>query len=196
MRITYELFEDRSYQYIFELYYDVIDGLEYVDWGGIPGINLNHRVTQYGRVNMTPVFISERSFSPNRVHFKQEVQEANLTYLHRLKWLINTNTIYTGDKLVVQDTHCNNFHKISNLSRQWHVLSILQLLGMRLPIVIDGKTFEMSDGSVLIKAFLIEYEFLSSKRKKNQRDGQLSDKREEQNQLVYPSQYWQRYKNN
>lgn len=172
-RITYELFEDESYQYIFEPYYDVIDGLEYVDWGGIPGINLSHRLTQYWRVNMTPVFISERSPSPNRVNLMQELQEANLTYLNRLKWLINTNTIYTGDKLVVQDTHFNNFHKISNLSGQWHALSILQLLGMRLPIVIDGKTFEMSDRSTLIKAFLIEYEFLSSKRKRNQRDGQL-----------------------
>jgi len=30
-RITYELFEDESYQYMVEPYYDVIDGLEHVD---------------------------------------------------------------------------------------------------------------------------------------------------------------------
>ncbi len=174
--ITYELYEDESYQYIFEPYYDVINGLEHVDWGGIPGIDLSKRLTQYYRVCMIPVFISERTPSPNRVNLIQELQEANITYLNRLAWLINTDTVYTGDSLVVQKTGFNNFFGISSQSAQWHALSVLQLLGMRLPIGIDGKAFADSDRSTLIKTFLIEYEFLSAKRKKNQREGQLQAK--------------------
>lgn len=44
---------------------------------------------------------------------------------------------------------------------------------MRLPIVLDGISFPGSDRGALIKAFIIEYEFLSSKRIRAQREGQL-----------------------
>jgi len=172
-RITYELYEDESYQYIFKPYYDVIDGLEHVDWGGIPGIDLSKRLVQYYRVGMIPVFISERTPSANRVNLTEELQQANLTYLNRLEWLINTDTIYTGDRLVVEKSGFNNFSGISTRSAQWHALSALQLLGMRLPIILDGKVFTDSERSTLIKTFLIEYEFLSAKRKRNQLEGQL-----------------------
>ena len=172
-RITYELYENESYQYIFEPYYDVIDGLEHVAWSGIPGIDLSRRLNQYYRVGMIPVFISERTPSANRVNLAEELQKVNLTYLNRLEWLIKTDTVYTGDKLVVQESGFNNFYGISTRSAQWHALSALQMLGMRLPIVIDGKVFSDSERTTLIKAFLIEYEFLSAKRKTNQREGQL-----------------------
>jgi len=172
-RISYELFEDESYQYVFEPYYDVIDGLEDVDWGGIPGIDLTKRQKKYYRVGMTPVFISERTPPPNRVNLQQELKDANLEYLNSLEWLINTDTVYSGDKLVVENDGFNSFSGISDQSAQWHALSILQLLGMRRPIDIDGRLFNDSDRSVLIKTFLIEYEFLSSKRKENQSRGQI-----------------------
>ncbi|MBI9094084.1 MAG: recombinase family protein [Sphaerochaeta sp.] len=175
-RITYELFEDESYQYIFEPYYDVIDGLEHVDWGGIPGIEMTNRQKQYYRTSMIPVFISERTPSANRVNLQEELREANLEYLDRLEWLINTDTVYSGDSLVVKKDGFNSFSGISKRSAQWHALSILQLLGMRQPIEIDGKLFKDSDRSLLIKTFLIEYEFLSTKRKENQNIGQLQAK--------------------
>ena len=122
---------------------------------------------------MIPVFISERTPSANRVNLTEELQNANLSYLNRLQWLINTDTVYTGDKLIVEQSEFNNFSSISTQSAQWHALSALQLLGMRHPIVIDGKAFPDSDRPTLIKAFLIEYEFLSAKRKTKQREGQL-----------------------
>jgi len=122
---------------------------------------------------MIPVFMRERTPSANRVNLAEELQKANLTYLNRLEWLIRTDTVYTGDKLVVQESGFNNFSGISTRSAQWHALSALQLLGMRSPIVIDGIAFADSDRTTLIKAFLIEYEFLSTKRKTNQREGQL-----------------------
>ena len=175
-KITYELYEDESYQYIFEPYYDVIDGLEHVGWGGIPGIDLSRRLEQYYRVCMIPVFISERTPSANRVNLAEELQTANLTYLNRLEWLIKTDTVYTGDKLVVQELGFNNFSGISPRSAQWHALSVLQMLGMRSSIVIDGKVFADSERTTLIKAFQIEYVFLSTKRKTNQREGQLQAK--------------------
>ncbi|MHC1692565.1 MAG: hypothetical protein AB9828_06045 [Sphaerochaetaceae bacterium] len=172
-RITNELFEDESYQYIFEPYYDVIDGLEHVDWGGIPGIDLSKRQEKYYRVGMIPTFISERTPPANRVNLQEELRSANLEYLNSLQWLINTNTVYSGDKLLVKKDGFNGFTGISKRSAQWHALSILQLLGMRLPIDIDGRRFGDGDRSTLIKAFLIEYEFLSAKRRENQSRGQL-----------------------
>ena len=172
-RISYELFEDESYQYIFEPYYDVIDGLEHVDWGGIPGIDLTKRLEKYYRVRMTPVFISERTPPPNRANLQQELKDANLEYLNSLEWLINTDTVYSGDRLVVKKNGFNSFSNISKQSAQWHALSILQLLGMRQPIDIDGKIFNDSDRSILIKTYIIEYEFLSAKRKESQNRGQI-----------------------
>lgn len=172
-KIIYELFEDESYQYIFEPYYDVADGLEPVDWGGIPGIDLTLRRERYYRVGVIPAFISERTPAPNRVNLQEELRRANLDYLNRLQWLINTDTVYTGDKLVVQQDGFNNFTGFSNKSAQWHALSVLQLLGMRLPIDIHGTHFSELERSTLIKAYLIEYEFLATKRRQQQSRGQL-----------------------
>jgi len=121
---------------------------------------------------MTPVFISERTPPPNRANLQQELKDANLEYLYSLEWLINTDTVYSGDRLVVKKDGYNSFSGISRQSAQWHALSILQLLGMRQPIDIDGKLFNDSDRSILIKTFIIEYEFLSAKRKENQSLGQ------------------------
>lgn len=171
-RITYELFEDESYQYIFEPYYDVVEGLEAVDWGGIPGIDLTLKKDRYYRVGVIPTFISERTPAPNRVNLQQELQSSNLDYLNRLQWLINTETIYSGDNLVVRQEGFNNFTGISTKSAQWHALSILQLLGMRPPIDIHGTHFSDQERSTLIKAYLIEYEFLATKRRVNQKKGQ------------------------
>jgi hypothetical protein len=175
-KITYELFEDESYQYIFEPYYDVIDGLACIDWGGIPGIDLELRRERYYRVGVIPTFISERIPSPNRVNLKEELQRANLDYLNRLQWLINTDTVYTGDKLVVQQEGFNNFTGLSTKSAQWHALSVLQLLGMRLSIDIDGIYFFDQERSTLIKVYLNEYEFLATKRRQRQNIGQMEAK--------------------
>jgi len=175
-KITYELFEDESYQYIFEPYYDVIDGLVFIDWGGIPGIDLDLRRERYYRVGVIPTFISERTPSPNRVNLKEELQRANLDYLNRLQWLINTDTVYTGDKLVVQQEGFNNFTGFSTKSAQWHALSVLQLLGMRLSIDIDGIHFFNQERSTLIKVYLNEYEFLATKRRQRQNVGQMEAK--------------------
>lgn len=175
-RITYELFEDESYQYIFAPYYDVVDGLQAVDWGGIPGIDLSLKRDCYYRVGVIPTFISERTPSPNRANLQEELRRANLDYLNRLQWLINTDTVYTGDKLVVQQDGFNNFNGLSTKSAQWHALSILQLLGMRLPIDIHGTHFSDHERSTLIRAYLIEYEFLATKRRQRQFIGQLEAK--------------------
>ncbi|ADY14299.1 recombinase family protein [Sphaerochaeta globosa] len=124
-------------------------------------------------MGVIPTFISERTPAANRVNLQEELRRANLDYLNRLQWLINTDTIYTGDKLVVQQDGFNNFTGLSIKSAQWHALSILQLLGMRLPIDIHGTHFSELERSTLIKAYLIEYEFLATKRRQQQSRGQL-----------------------
>ncbi|HKL59745.1 MAG TPA: hypothetical protein VJ863_07595 [Sphaerochaeta sp.] len=76
--------------------------MEHVDWGSIPGIDLAKRLARYYRLGMIPVFVSERTPSPNRVNLAEELQSVCLTNLNRLAWLIKADTIYTGDKLVVE----------------------------------------------------------------------------------------------
>jgi len=56
---------------------------------------------------------------------------------------------------------------------QWHALSVRQLLGMRLPIDINGILFTDQERSTLIKAYLIEYEFLATKRRVQQKRGHM-----------------------
>ncbi|MEA4866030.1 MAG: hypothetical protein VB088_11630 [Sphaerochaeta sp.] len=107
------------------------------------------------------------------MNLKEELERANLDYLNRLQGLINTDTVYTGDKLVVEQDGFNNFTGFSTKSAQWHALSVLQLLGMRLPIDIHGTRFGEQERSTLIKAYLIEYEFLATKRRVQQKRGQL-----------------------
>jgi len=171
-RITYERYDDEGYQYVFEPYYDVIDGLCDIDYGGIPGIDLSLRKIKYYRVDTTPVFISERTPSETRVDVRNLIMEAGLEYLNRLEWLVKTDHSYSGDRLVVKNIDFNNFTGINEVESQWYALSILKMLGMRQPITILGKTFPDHLRAPFIRLYLLEYDLLSRKRLANQRIGQ------------------------
>src|SRR5690554_3749077 len=67
-KFTYELFENESFQYIFEPFYDVLDAFDNLE---IPGIDLSLRSKEYIRANLTPVFVSERVPPKNRVNINE-----------------------------------------------------------------------------------------------------------------------------
>ncbi len=99
--IEYKEYEDNSYVYTIMPYYPVIDFIPPAVFQGIPGIDLDLRKDSYERKNMVPVFISERTPSPQRENLTEMLEEVNMNYLNRLEWLIRSNLKYSGDNYYV-----------------------------------------------------------------------------------------------
>lgn len=100
--ITYTVWEDDSFEYVFEPNYLVIDLLTTPDFQGIPGLDLSLRKQRYVRRNRVPTFIEERSPAPNREDLWDLLDEHGMDHLNRLEWLIRTRMRYGGDNLYVQ----------------------------------------------------------------------------------------------
>lgn len=101
-RIEYQTFFNEEYQYIFTPYWDVIDGLGADVFQGIPGIKMELRLEKYYRVNMQPVFITERSPSKNREDLWELMASVGLDYYDRFEWLIRTPLTCGNDNLIVE----------------------------------------------------------------------------------------------
>lgn len=98
-KLTYELYANESYQYIFEPYYDILDAFPNLD---IPGIDLTLREKQYYRSNMTPIFISERTIPKNRVNLREELDASNIDYYQPFLLTLDSKKIYGGDQLTLK----------------------------------------------------------------------------------------------
>ena len=101
-KIEYQTFFNEEYQYIFTPYWDVIDALDSSVFQGIPGISMELRLEKYYRVNMQPVFITERSPSKNREDLWELLEEVGLDYYDRFEWLIRTDLRCGNDNLIVE----------------------------------------------------------------------------------------------
>lgn len=101
-KIEYQHFEDESFQYIISPFWDVIDGLPAGTFHGIPGIKMELRLEHYYRVNYTPVFITERTPSPEREDMWELMESVGLDYYDRLEWLIRTPLRSGNDNLIVE----------------------------------------------------------------------------------------------
>ncbi len=101
-KIEYQTFFNEEYQYIITPYWDVIDGLDYDVFQGIPGITMELRLEKYYRVNMQPVFITERSPSRNREDLWELMASVGLDYYDRFEWLIRTPLRCGNDNLIVE----------------------------------------------------------------------------------------------
>lgn len=101
-KIEYQHFFNEEYQYIITPYWDVIDGLDYDVFQGIPGITMELRLEKYYRVNMQPVFITERSPSKNREDLWELLESVGLDYYDRFEWLIRTPLRCGNDNLIVE----------------------------------------------------------------------------------------------
>lgn len=164
-KITYEVFIDGSFQYSIEPYYDVIDGLPVSIFQGIPGIDLDKRLPLYYRVNMTPVYVSERSPEPNRVGLQALLKEVGMDHLNRLEWMIRTKRTYMGDNFVTKPLGFDNDTGFDPSNLYAREASILRMLGMRKAIVIDGVTFNSSDRPALLKSHILDYERMEKARR-------------------------------
>ena len=176
-KIAYEVFADGSFQYSFFPYYDVIDALPSSCFQGIPGVNLDRRLAVYYRVNMTPVYVSERSPEPSRVNLQSLLKEAHMAYLNRLEWMIKTNHSYTGDRLVTKPFGFDNYAGMDQTYKYARSVSVLKMLGMRLPILIDGVSFSDGDRTVLLKSHFLDYERVNAQRSKAIEAGQQKAKK-------------------
>ncbi|MHB1485551.1 MAG: recombinase family protein [Saccharofermentanales bacterium] len=101
-KIEYQHFDDESFQYIISPFWDIIDGLPPRVFQGIPGINMEKRFENYYRANYVPVFITERSPSPNREDLWELMKSVGLDYYDRMEWLIRTPMRAANDNLIVE----------------------------------------------------------------------------------------------
>ena len=101
-RIDYEHFDTEEYQYIITPFWAIIDTLPAAIFQGIPGIDMDLRLEHYYRVNMEPVFITERTPGRNRVDLWELLDDVGLTYYDRLEWLIRTDLRAAVDNLIVE----------------------------------------------------------------------------------------------
>lgn len=101
-RIRYIENDTGDFKYIFTPNYSEIDALGKEAFDGIPGLSLSRRKTYYTRSNRTPVFISERVPANNREDVRQLFVQDGMEGKSKLEWLINTQTRYSGDRLIVR----------------------------------------------------------------------------------------------
>ncbi|MFA7589140.1 MAG: hypothetical protein WCY22_02135, partial [Acholeplasmataceae bacterium] len=68
----------------------------------IPGIDLTLRQGLYYRVNLTPVFISERVTPKNRVNLRDELLEQKMDYYQPFLLALDSPRVYGGDRLTLK----------------------------------------------------------------------------------------------
>ncbi|MCI1734380.1 MAG: hypothetical protein LKM30_01410 [Bacilli bacterium] len=164
-KITYEIFIDDSFQYSIQPYYDVIDGLPVSIFQGIPGIDIDKRLPIYYRVNMTPVYVTERSPEPNRVGLEDLLKEVGMDHLNRLEWMLRTKRTYMGDNFVTKPLGFDNDPGFDNANLYAREASILRMLGLRKPIVIDGTAFTDAERPTLLKSHILDYQRMERARR-------------------------------
>lgn len=101
-KIEYQTFFNKEYQYIITPYWDVIDGLDFSIFQGIPGIPMEFRQETYYRVNVQPVFITERSPSQDREDLCDLMEAVGLDHYDRFEWLMRTSLHCGNDNLIVE----------------------------------------------------------------------------------------------
>lgn len=102
-KLEYTEFENGEYAYVFTPHYQTMDLLTSDVFQGIPGLDIDLRCERYVRENLVPVFIEERTPSPNREDLWDLLNECNMTYLNRLEWLTKTKRQYIGDGLYCEE---------------------------------------------------------------------------------------------
>jgi hypothetical protein len=156
-KLTYELFENESFQYVFEPYYDVIDGFDHLD---IPGLDLSLRKPVYFRVNMTPVFVSERVPPKNRANLRDELKEEGLDYYSPFLFLLDSKRTYGGDRLSLksQDYYDQRISRLKDTDDIYKTISnTLRRLAARLEFKIGSLQVNEANRTVLIRNYIHLY---------------------------------------
>lgn len=100
--LSYELNENGTFKYSFKPNYNVIRLLEGEDFGGIPGLNLDLKKSEYVRT-IIPVFISERVPQKNREGYDEILMKMGMSFMDPILYLIKTDEHYCGDTLFVKE---------------------------------------------------------------------------------------------
>lgn len=199
-RITYESFDNEEFQYIITPFWEIVDTLPASIFQGIPGIDMSLRLEHYYRVNYVPVFMTERTPSPNREDLWELLDSVNLAYYDRLEWLIRTDLRAACDNLIVErGRDASKVEKISNRCELNHfieegqygdeiIIESLNLLGrnstectktlnrlmhygIALSSLKEGLKLSVEDYKGFLPIFATMYKLDREKRKSVQRDG-------------------------
>ena len=101
-RIDFERFDEQNFQYVFTPKWGVIDALPPMIFQGIPGLDMDLRLERYYRVNMTPVFITERTPGQNREDLWELLESVEMDYYDRFEWMLRTKMRCGTDNLIVE----------------------------------------------------------------------------------------------
>lgn len=168
-KLTYELFENESFHYIFEPYYDVLSNLK-VD---IPGIDLTLKLKYYYRTNFTPVFISERITPKNRVNLREELLEQGFDYYQPFLLALDSKRRYSGDNLSLKsdDFFTKNVLPIEKTKDLYKKIpSTLKNLAARNDFIIDGTEINDNNRKEYLTIYLKLYENISAYYKEKSQD--------------------------
>jgi len=160
-KLTYELFENESFQYIYEPYYDVINAFEHFD---IPGLDLSIKESVYYRTNMTPVFISERVTPKNRVNLIEELKTYNMDYYQPFLLLLDSKNVYGGDKLSLKshDFYLDLMDQTKDTKDVYkNIIYTLRRLGARIDFNIGEIQVNFDNRTLLIQNYLHLYDMVA-----------------------------------
>lgn len=155
-KISYELFENESYQYIIEPFYDMLDAFQDLN---IPGIDIDMRQSKYYRINMIPIFVSDRTFPRSRVEARELLKDRNINYYNPLLWLIDSKYTYTGDKFLVKSEEFFNKLEAVKDSRNIyrHIIYSLQRLGRRHDFSLGTLNVDEKNRRDILQTYLYQY---------------------------------------
>jgi hypothetical protein len=160
-RLSFDLFEDESFQYCFEPYYDVLDAFPSLE---IPGIDLSLREPFYYRSNMTPVFILERSVPKNRIGLKEELKTMKLDFFQPFLMVLDSPRVYGGDRLSLKGEGFfqKEMPKIAETNDLYKTISHhLKKLASRTDFFIGNLHIDATNRTILIQNYLHLFEKVS-----------------------------------
>lgn len=173
--LSYTLWEDGSFRYVFRPNYSVISLLDSSLFQGIPGLNLDLKKKEYVRENKEPVFISERVPSKRREGYEDYLKALGMPFMDPILYLIKTDEQYFGDPLFVMEKHekilyaieeANPYQNNSALTR-----AILEHLSLGDDLLMDGMVIDDSSRDIVFHALLSLYSRSRLAAKEKQQEG-------------------------
>ncbi len=126
--LSYTIWEDDSFEFVFTPNYFVIDLLPTSVFQGIPGLNLDERKEKYVRKNIMPTFISERVPQKNREDFFELLEEAGMDYLNPIEYLLKTKKQYSGDPLKLKEKNVKTLVNINELAVKNNTFGLTKII--------------------------------------------------------------------
>lgn len=148
-KLSYTIFEDESFEFVFTPNYFVIDLAPTSIFQGIPGLNLDYRKEKYVRKNVMPTFISERVPQKNREDLYELLEEVGMDHINPIEYLLKTKKQYSGDPLILKplvNPTLVNIDEIKSKNNSFGIIKIiLDNLAMGNNVLYDGTIIDNSN---------------------------------------------------